>query len=98
MVSDQIQTSYLRGKSEFYHQNHPHHYQACLFPVGGEGPGKESEEVVERLPLIKVMLLISFLVPFVNSIALSLLMNLLLLSDLILLLLQKRPMTTIPII
>ena len=58
MVSDQIQTSYIRGKSEFYHQNHPHHYQTCSFPVGGEGPGKESEEVVERLPLIKVMLLI----------------------------------------
>ena len=77
MVSDQIQTSYLRGKSEFYHQNHPHHYQACLFPVGGEGPGKESEEMVERLPLIKVMLLISFLVPFLNSITLlSLLMYL----------------------
>ena len=54
MVSDQIQTSYLRGKSKFYHQNH----QTCSFPVGGEGPGKESEEVVERLPLIKVMLLI----------------------------------------
>ena len=58
MVSDQIQTSYLRGISEFHHQNHPHHYQTCSFPVGGEGPGKESEEVVERLPLIKVMLLI----------------------------------------
>ena len=77
MVSDQIQTSYLRGKSKFYHQNHPHHHQTCSFPVGGEGPGKESEEMVERLPLIKVMLLISFLVPFVNSIALlSLLMYL----------------------
>ena len=80
MVSDQIQTSYLRGKSEFSHQNHPHHYQTCSFPVGGEGPGKESEEMVERLPLIKVILLISFLVPFLNSITLlSLLMYLFLL-------------------
>ena len=58
MVSDQIQTSYLRGKSKFYHQNHHPNNQTCSFPVGGEGPGKESEEVVERLPLIKVMLLI----------------------------------------